>query len=147
LKVILNEDIPNLGEKGEIKDVAPGYARNFLIPKKLAVEVTAGRLKDIQLKEELNAKKYAREVELAEELGEKIRGKTISIKVKAGEGGRLFGSVTSSDIADALKTEGINVDKKKIELKDPIKMLGTFEVQVKLHPQVSVPVAVVVESM
>ncbi len=146
MKVILNENIPNLGEKGEIKDVAPGYARNYLIPKKMALEVTPGRLKDLQMKEEQNARKAAREIEMAKELGEKIEGRSFTMKVKAGEEGRLFGSVTSGDIAGALEVEGIKVDKKKIALDDPIKTLGTFELQVKLHPQVSVPITVIVES-
>jgi len=146
MKVILNENIPNLGEKGEIKDVASGYARNYLIPKKMALEVTPGRLKDLQMKEEQNARKAAREIEMAKELGEKIEGRSFTMKVKAGEEGRLFGSVTSGDIAGALEVEGIKVDKKKIALDDPIKTLGTFELQVKLHPQVSVPITVIVES-
>lgn len=146
MKVILNENIPNLGEKGEIKDVASGYARNYLIPKKMALEVTPGRLKDLQMKEEQNARKAAREIEVAKELGEKIEGRSFTMKVKAGEEGRLFGSVTSGDIAGVLEAEGIKVDKKKIALDDPIKTLGTFELQVKLHPQVSVPITVIVES-
>lgn len=146
MKVILNENIPNLGEKGEIKDVAPGYARNYLFPKKMALEVTPGRLKDLQMKEEQNARKNAREIESAKELGEKIEGRSFTIKVKAGEEGRLFGSVTSADIAEALEAEGIKVDKKKIDLDDPLKTIGTFELQVKLHPQVSVPITVMVES-
>jgi len=145
MKVILNKDVEGLGQKGEVKDVSDGYARNYLVPKGLAVEATEGRLKDLQLMEKRKAKKLAKEKEEAEKAAEQIKDKSFTIKVKAGEEGKLFGSVTSADIADALLKEGVEIDKKKIEMEYPIKALGTYNIEVKLHPEVTVPVKVVVD--
>ncbi len=139
------EDIPNVGEKGEIKDVAAGYARNYLIPKGLAQQATPGRLKDLKMQAEAKARKTAQAIQAAEKMVAKIEGKQVTIKVKAGEEGRLFGSVTSADIAQALAAQGIKVDKKKIELDDYIKSLGDYTVQIKLHPEVATSVNVIVE--
>ncbi|MGI5823719.1 MAG: 50S ribosomal protein L9 [Dethiobacteria bacterium] len=145
MKVIFMEDIPNVGEKGEIKDVAAGYARNYLIPKGLAQQATPGRLKDLKMQAEAKARKTAQAIQAAEKMVAKIEGKQVTIKVKAGEEGRLFGSVTSADIAQALAAQGIKVDKKKIELDDYIKSLGDYTVQIKLHPEVATSVNVIVE--
>jgi large subunit ribosomal protein L9 len=145
VKVIFMEDIPNVGEKGEIKDVAAGYARNYLIPKGLAQQATPGRLKDLKMQAEAKARKTAQAIQAAEKMVAKIEGKQVTIKVKAGEEGRLFGSVTSADIAQALAAQGIKVDKKKIELDDYIKSLGDYTVQIKLHPEVATSVNVIVE--
>jgi large subunit ribosomal protein L9 len=145
MKVIFLEDVPNVGEKGQIKDVAAGYARNYLIPKGLAQRVTPGHLKDLKMQDEAKAKKTAKAIKAAESVAAKLAGKDVSIKVKAGEAGRLFGSVTSADIAQALAAAGIKVDKKKIELEEYIKSLGSYTVQIKLHPEVTASVNVVVE--
>lgn len=136
-----------MGEKGEIKDVAAGYARNYLIPKGLAQRATPGRLKDLKMQAEAKAKKTAKAVQAAEKMAAKLEGKQVAIKVKAGEEGRLFGSVTSADIAQALAKQGIKVDKKKIELGDYIKSLGDYTVQIKLHPEVAASVNVIVEKI
>jgi len=145
LKVIFIKDIPNIGKKGDIKEVASGYARNYLIPNGLAYEATPGRLKDLKMLEETKARKSAREVKEAQNLAEKISGKTVIIKVKSGEEGRLFGSVTSADIAGALSSSGIKIDKRKIDLTEHIKALGSYSIQVKIHPEVSAPINVMVE--
>lgn len=147
VKVILNQDVSGLGQKGEVKTVTDGYARNYLVPKGLAVEATPGRLKDLQLKEKRRANKLAKEKEEAEKTAEKLKDKSFTFKVKAGEEGKLFGSVTSADIADALSAEGVQVEKKRIELDDPLKSLGTFNIVVKLHPEVSVSIKVIVDKI
>lgn len=145
MKVVFLEDIPNVGEKGEIKDVAAGYARNYLIPKGLARQVTAGLLKDLKMQDEARAKKEAKKLKEAEKLSAKISNKKVTIAVKAGEDGRLFGSVTSADIVQALSSSGIKVNKRKIDLEEPIKALGDYEVKVKLHPGVISSIQVLVE--
>lgn len=145
MKIIFIKDIPNIGQKGEIKEVASGYARNYLIPNGLAYEATPGRLKDLKMREGTKAQKTAREVKEAQNLAERISGKTVTIKVKAGEEGRLFGSVTSADIAGALSSSGIKIDKRKIDLTEHLKALGSYSIHVKLHPEVSVPINVLVE--
>lgn len=145
MKVILTRDVPNVGLSGEVKEVAPGYARNYLIPKGLAVEATPGRLKELKMREEAKVKKAAREVEEARKIAEKIDGKSFTVKAKSGERGRLFGSITSADIAKVLQAYGVSVDKKKIELKDPLKELGSFDVEIKLNPEVSARITVLVE--
>jgi large subunit ribosomal protein L9 len=145
VKVIFLEEVPNVGEKGEIKDVAAGYARNYLIPKGLAQRATPGRLKDLKMQAEAKARKTAKEIQAAQKIVAKLAGKQVNIKVKAGEEGRLFGSVTSADIAQALVAQGIKVDKKKIELGDYIKSLGDYTVQIKLHPEVAASINVIVE--
>lgn len=145
MKVIFLEDVPNVGEKGQIKEVTAGYARNYLIPKGLAQQATAGHLKDLKMQDEARAKKAAKELKAAEALAAKLLEKKVTIKVKAGEGGRLFGSVTSADIAQALASGGIKVNKKKIDLVEPIKALGDYSVQIKLHPEVTSSVQVLVE--
>ncbi|NLX92102.1 MAG: 50S ribosomal protein L9 [Firmicutes bacterium] len=146
MKIILTEDVRDLGEKGEVKEVSPGYARNYLIPKGLAVEATQGQLRALKAKQEILSRKNAKEEKTARELAAKLSGKSFAIKVKAGESGRLFGSVTAADLAEMLEKNGFNVDKKKIELTEPIKELGEFTIQVKLHPEVRVPIQVTIEA-
>ena len=114
MKVIFLKDVPNTGKKGEVKDVAPGHARNYLIPKGLAVKATPGRIKEMKAREESRAKKISQEIKEAENTAAKLAQKTVTIKAKAGEEGRLFGSVTPADLAEALLSEGIKVDKKKL---------------------------------
>ena len=136
MKVILQADVKGTGKKGQIYDVADGYARNFLFPKKLAVEATAGNIQDISHKKMVEDRRKAKEKQDAIELANKLSTLQIEIKMKIGEGGRLFGSVTSKEIAEALKKQhGIEIDKRKVELKEPIKSLGSFEVQIKIHAE------------
>lgn len=145
MKVIFVENVPNTGQKGEVKEVASGYARNYLIPQGLALEATPGRLKDLEMKEKTRARKSAQEADEAQKIADKITGKQFAVKAKTGEGGKLFGSVTSADIAKLLAESGVKVDKKKVELDDPIKTLGEHEVQIKLHPEVTASITVLVE--
>lgn len=134
MKVILQADVKGTGKKGQVFEVADGYARNFLFPKKLAIEATTGNIQDITHKKVLEDRRKEREKEAAVELAGKLNALLIEVKTKTGEGGRLFGSVTSKEIADALKKQhGVEVDKRKLELKEPIKALGNYEVHVKIH--------------
>lgn len=137
MKVILQTDVKGTGKKGQILEVADGFARNFLFPKKLAIEATTGNIQDVSHKKVVEQRRKEKEKEDALQLGEKINALLIEIKTKTGEGGRLFGSVTSKEIAEALKKQhGVEVDKRKLEIKEPIKTLGNFEVHVKVHPEV-----------
>lgn len=133
MKVILLKDVKKLGKTGQVVEVADGYARNYILPRGLGKEATEGSLADLQHKKKIAEKKKQQEVQNAQNLKDKLEKDGIEIKVKAGEGGRLFGSVTSTDIANALKKNGYKVDKRKIDLKDNIKELGTHQVSVKLH--------------
>ncbi len=138
MQVILKETVPGLGNRGEVLKVKDGYARNFLLPKKLAVQVTNGNLKQIEMEKKSWALKNQKEVEAANALKDIIEKMTISVAKKAGDTEALFGSVTSQDIADVLAVEKIEVDKRKIELPEPVKKLGTFPVIIHLHPEVKV---------
>lgn len=137
MKVILKEDIESLGRMGDVVEVAPGYARNFLIPKKKALEATAKNLKTIEHQKKLLADQMKREKKEAEALAARINESSITIPVQVGEEEKLFGSVTNKDIGDALAKEGIEVDKHKILLEKPIKELGIFTIPIKLHPEVT----------
>ena len=145
MKVILLEDVKSLGKKGEIVNVNDGYARNFILPKKLGLEATGKNLNDLKL-QKANEEKRAKELlEAAQAAAGNLEGKSVVIKMKAGEGGKLFGSVSSKEIAAAFKEQcGLDIDKKKIQLKETIKTLGTHNVPVKLHPKVTVELKVVV---
>ena len=145
MKVILLQDVKSLGKKGEIVNVNDGYARNFILPKKLGLEATGKNLNDLKLQKN-NEKKVAEEnLEAAKELAAKIAEAKIVTHIKVGEGGRTFGSVSSKEIAEEVKAQlNLNVDKKKIQLKEAIKTLGTHNVSVKLHPQVTAELKVVV---
>jgi large subunit ribosomal protein L9 len=145
MKVILKEDIPGLGEKGEIKEVAPGYGRNLLIPKGLAEEATPGRLKELQHQEQVLKRKKQRLLEESQVQAERLAQQELRFKLAAGEGGRLFGSVTAADIAGELQRLGFNVDKKKVILEEPIKATGRYEITVKLYSGVQAEVVVEVE--
>lgn len=138
MQVILKEAVSGLGNRGEIIKVKDGYARNFLLPQKLAVQVTNGNLKQIELEKKTWALKNQKEVEAADALKDIIVKMTISVAKKAGESDALFGSVTNQDIADVLAVEKIEIDKRKIELPEPVKKLGTFPVIITLHPEVKV---------
>ena len=146
MKIILLEDVKSLGKKGDSVNVNDGYARNFILPKKLGVEATGKNLNDLKLQKN-NEKKIALEnLEAAKNLsGELAEGK-VELSIKVGEGGKTFGSVSSKEIAAAVKEQmGLDVDKKKIQLKEAIKSLGTHIVAVKLHPEVTAELKVVVK--
>lgn len=142
MKVIFLQDVKGKGKKGEVKNVSEGYARNFLFPKNLASEATAGAMATLQGQQKSEEKKQQAQLEEAEALKSKLAEMTITIKTKTGEGGRVFGSVTSKQIADGLKEQGIKIDKRKIELADPIKSLGYTNVPIKVHSQVTATVKV-----
>lgn len=145
MKIILLEDVKALGKKGEIVNVNDGYARNFILPKKLGLEATGKNLNDLKL-QKANEEKVAQQLlDDAKELAKKLEAGKVELAIKFGEGGRAFGSVSSKEIAVAVKDQmGYDVDKKKIQLKDAIKTLGTHEVPVKLHAKVSAKLKVVV---
>ena len=146
MKVILLEDVKSLGKKGDIVDINDGYARNFILKKKLGLEASGKNLNDLKLKKE-NENKQAQEIlEAAQALGEKLATGVIKLSMKVGEGGKTFGSITGKEIAEAIKGQlDLEVDKKKISLKEPIKSLGTHMVTIKLHPKVSSDLTVVVK--
>lgn len=146
MKVILLEDVKSLGKKGDVVDVSDGYARNFLLSKKKGVEATGKNLNDLKLKKANDEKVAAQNLADAKELADVLSQKTVVVKLKAGEGGKTFGSVSSKEIADeAEKQHGLELDKKKIVIDEPIKNLGTYEVKVKLHPKVTGTLKVKVE--
>lgn len=142
MKIILQEDVENLGEKGDIVDVADGYARNYLIPREMALEATAGKVKEIKHRQQRLDKKKEQRRDEARKLAANMEEKTYEFKVKAGEKGRLFGSITSMDIADRLNDEGFKVSKKDINLADNIKSLGVHEVPVKLYDNIKAEIKV-----
>lgn len=146
MKVILLENVKSLGKKGEIVNVNDGYARNFILPKKLGVEATGKNLNDLKLQKN-NEKKVAQEnLDAAKELAAELSAGKVELAIKVGEGGRTFGSVSSKEIAAAVKDQmKLDIDKKKIQLKESIKSLGTHIVTVKLHPEVSAELKVVVK--
>lgn len=137
MEVILLEDVKNVGKKGEVVKVNDGYGRNVLIKKKQAVEATGKNLNDLKLKKANDEKVAAENLAAAKELGEKIEKAEITVSIKVGDGGKSFGSVSSKEIAEEVKKQlGFDVDKKKVQLKDAIKTVGTHEVKIKLHQQV-----------
>ena len=138
MKVILLQDVKALGKKGDIVNVSDGYARNAILPKKLGVEATSKNLNDLKLQNQ-HADKVAQEnYENALALAKTIEEQKVVVKMKTGEGGRSFGSISTKEIAEAAKQQlNMELDKKKMVLKDPIKALGTYEVQIKLHPKVT----------
>lgn len=138
MKVILLEDVKSLGKKGQIVDVNDGYARNYVIPRKLGLEATGKNMNDLKL-QKANEERIAKEqLEAAEKFAAEMETKEVILAIKSGEGGRTFGSVSSKEIAEAAKTQcGMEIDKKKIQMPEPIKNLGVYEVAVKLHPKVS----------
>ena len=146
MKVILLENVKSLVKKGEIVNVNDGYARNFILPKKLGVEATGKNLNDLKLQKN-NEKKVAQEnLDAAKELAAELSAGKVELAIKVGEGGRTFGSVSSKEIAVAVKDQmQLDIDKKKIQLKESIKSLGTHIVTVKLHPEVSAELKVVVK--
>lgn len=146
MKIILTQDVKKLGKKGEIIEVNDGYARNYVIPQKLGLEANSKNLNDLKLQKNNEAKIAQQQLDDAKALAEKIAGQQVTVKMKAGEGGRVFGSVSSKEIAEAAKKQcGLELDKKKIQLSEAIKSFGVHEVGVKLHPQVTGTLRVRVE--
>lgn len=145
MKVILKKDVKGTGKAGDIVKVSDGFARNKLIPSGEAVEATKQNIRAIEKEKALKAEQEAQEKAEAQEIAAELEAKTIVIKVKTGEGGKLFGSITNKDVSEAIKEQtGRDVDKKKIELANPIKQVGSFTVQIKLHSTVTAEVNLVV---
>ncbi len=141
VKVVLRQDVDHLGDRGQIVNVAPGYARNYLIPKGLAYTATEGNLQVLELEKRAWTRREAKDAEEARGLAQRISGVQITVTKRAGENGLLYGSVTSSEIAELLAAQGVAVDRRKIRLDDPIKQVGTFTVPVRLHRQVTADVS------
>jgi large subunit ribosomal protein L9 len=142
VKIVLREDVDKLGERGQVVNVSPGFARNFLFPKALAFEATAGNMRQIELRKKVWVVREAKEADEAQKLAARIGEVKLTIAKKVGENEALYGSVTSQEIADLLKSKGFEVDRRKIQLHEPIRALGSFEVPVKIHRQVVAKVAV-----
>ena len=146
MKVIFLQDVKGKGKKGQMAEISDGYARNFLLPKKLAMEATADAINTMRMNDKAAAEKAAQERAEAVEISKKLREMTLVVTAKGGGAGKLFGSVTSQEIADALKAKsGIAIDKRKIVLSDPIKSVGTYTVQCKLGYEITAPLTVKIE--
>lgn len=146
MKVILLEDVKSLGKKGDLVEVNNGYARNFILPKKLGVEATSKNINDLKLQKANEEKKAKEALEAAKVFAEEIKDKAVSVGMKVGEGQKAFGSVSTKEISAAFKDQlGIEIDKKKLQLKEPIKSLGTFIVPYKVHPKVTAELTVKVK--
>src|ERR1043166_8351162 len=145
MEVILKEDVMKLGSRGEVVKVAEGYGRNFLLPRKLAIEATAGNKKVVEQMRAAALRRSAKEKAQAEELSKQFDGLSILLQRRSGEHNQLFGSVTSGDIADALEKKAFNIDRRKIQLHEPLKTVGEFTIPVKLHKDVTAHLKVVIE--
>lgn len=145
MKVVLLQDVKSIGKKDTVVTVSDGYARNFLLPRKLAVEATAAAMNDVKTKESAKAHHKREEIKAAEEIKAKIDGKTVTIKAKAGKEGKLFGAVTTKDVADAIKQQlNVDIDKKKLVMND-IKTFMRCECEVKIYPEIHAKITVNVE--
>ena len=145
MKVILMQDIADQGKQGDVVNVSDGYARNYLFPRKLAVEAAGGALKNLQTRHALEERRAGKLLQEAEQSAERLRDQTVTLSVRAGENSRLYGRVTAADIAEAAKKSlGVTLDKRKVGLLDPIKAIGEYEVPIKLHRDVTVPLKVAV---
>ena len=148
MEIILLQDVKALGKKGEIVKVSDGYARNFILPKKLGMEATKQNLYDLNMQKAAEEKKQKELLEEAKAFGKKLEELTVKISIKAGEGGKTFGSVSTKEIAEAAKKQyNLDLDKKKLQLADPIKNAASYTVPVKLHPQVTAELKVKVEAI
>lgn len=145
MQIILQEDVEKLGTRGQVLEVAAGYARNYLLPRKLAIEATASNRKHLEKLKTVLAKRTATERDAAQKQADALNSATARFSRKAGENDQLFGSVNSADIAEALAAQGHKVDKKQIQLAEPIKVIGEYQVAVKLYQEISATVKVVVE--
>lgn len=148
MEVILLEDVKTLGKKGDLVKVNDGYARNFIFKKKLGLEATPKNLHDLKLRKAAEAKRQQEILEEAQRFGAEIASKSIKLQIKAGEGGRTFGSVSTKEIGAAMKDQlGLEIDKKKLILNEAIKAVGTYQVPIKLHPNVTAEIKVIVEGI
>lgn len=147
MKVILLQDVKGLGKEGQVVEVSDGYGRNFLLKKKLAKESSAANLNEVKLKQGARAEHEKRAFEAAQELSKDLGGKTFTMKMKSGEGGKLYGAVTAGDVSDLLKKNGYEIEKKQVVIESPIKNIGTCGVRIKLHPKVSCQINVEVEAL
>lgn len=148
MKVILLEDVKSVGKKGDVVEVSDAYARNVLLRKKQGVEASGKNMNDLKLQKANDEKVAAENLAAAKELAQKLEGSQITLKVKAGEGGKIFGSVSGKEVAEAIRSQlGIDIDKKKVLLSGPIKGVGTTEVPVKLHSKVTAQLKVTVEAL
>lgn len=146
MKVILLQDVKGQGKQGEVKNVSEGYARNFLLPRKLAIEANDANMNQLKEKWQAKERKEAQDLAHAQDLKRRLEELKVVLHTHAGEGGRLFGAVTTKHIGDALHEQGVQVDRRKIVLSEPIKSLGGHQVEVKLHPEVTARLAVFVEA-
>jgi large subunit ribosomal protein L9 len=146
VKIILRKDVVTLGDAGEVVTVKNGYANNFLIPQGMAIRATEGTIKALETEKKQQAKKIELQRKNARDLAGKLEQMTLKVHAKAGESGKLFGTVTASDIADALKQQGVEVDRRKITLEAPIKMLGKFEAEAKLFMDIAAKLNIEVEA-
>lgn len=146
MKVILKTKVNGVGNAGDIKDVSAGYARNFLLPKGLAIIAEASAIKSLEQQRQLADKKDERELSRCQNQKKEIENLQLYHRVKAGEGGRLFGSVTSKDIAEEIARAGIKVDRRKIDLPEPIRQLGSYKLDIRLHPQVMASLTLFVQA-
>ena len=148
MEIILLQDVKALGKKGELVKVSDGYARNFILPKKLGLEATKQNLYDLNMQKAAEEKRLKELLEEAKNFGKKLEELTIKLSIKAGEGGKTFGSVSTKEIVEAAKKQyNLDIDKKKLQLADPIKNAGSYTVPVKLHPQVTAELKVKVEAI
>ena len=144
MKVILSKDVKDLGKKGQAVEVSEGYARNFLLPRGVAVIATQGAVRSMEQEKQAGERKKEREQQEAQKLAAKLNSITIKVTVRSGEGGKLFGSVTAADIASALLAQGVKVDKRRIELRDTIKVAGTYKVDVRVYQETTATLTVIV---
>ena len=145
MKVILTQDVKGKGKKGQMIEVSDGYARNFMLPKKLAIEATADAINTMKMNDKATQERIAREKAEALEISKKLRAMTLTVTAKGGGAGRLFGAVTNAEIASALEKQGIKLDKRKIVISDPIKSVGTYTVTCKLGYEINAPLTVKIE--
>lgn len=143
MKVILKKAVKNLGDAGAVVEVNDGFGRNYLLPKGLAVEASTANLNALRQQEQKAAQSAARALQAAKELAAHVDGRTVKVSVRAGQGGRLFGSITAQDLADAIRAQlGATVDKRRIALDEPIRSTGAYQVHLRLHPQVTATLSV-----
>lgn len=143
MKVILLQDVKSLGKKGDVVQVADGYGRNYILPKGIGIEASAANLKNLDQENARLEKKKAKGLAKAQDIGKKLDGAKVNILAKAGEGGKLFGSVTNKEIADEIKKQySVEIDRRKMEISEPIKNTGLYKVVVKLHPEVQVKIEI-----
>ena len=147
MKVILLQDVKGVGKEGQVVEVSDGYGRNFLLKKKLAKESTAANMNEVKLKQGAQAEHEKRALQAAQDLKKDLEGKAFTLKMKSGEGGKLYGAVTAADISDELKKNGYDIEKKQVVIDTAIKMVGTFGVRIKLHPKVSCEININVEAL